>query len=163
MSQPADSLTQTKLHNRKRRGGIQYGVLPFAIGRKGVRLMLLTSRETRRWVIPKGWPMRNRKPREAAVQEAFEEAGLVGRILGKRAIGRYDYMKVLGPAVSVPCTVKVFLFEIDHQLDDWPEKDERETRWFSPRDAAALVAEPALAKLLMKADSLIQRATRQGR
>lgn len=161
MSQPSDSLTQNKLPGRKRRGGIQYGVLPFAVGRKGVRVMLLTSRETRRWVIPKGWPMRNRKPRETAVQEAFEEAGLVGRILGKRAIGRYGYMKVLGPEISVPCVVKVFLFEVDHQLDDWPEKDERETSWFSPRDAAGLVAESGLAKLLLNVDSLIYRATRK--
>lgn len=105
--------------------------------------------------------MRNRKPREAAAQEAFEEAGLVGHILGKRAMGRYGYMKVLSPAVSVPCVVKVFLFEVERQLDDWPEKDERETSWFSPRDAAGLVAEPALEKLLLKADSLIQRATRK--
>jgi 8-oxo-dGTP pyrophosphatase MutT (NUDIX family) len=66
----------------------QFGALPWRIGARGTReVMLLTSRETHRWVIPKGWPMKGRKPAEVASQEAYEEAGLVGRVVGKRPLG----------------------------------------------------------------------------
>ena len=65
-----------------------FGALPWRIGARGTReVMLLTSRETHRWVIPKGWPMKGRKPAEVASQEAYEEAGLVGRVVGKRPLG----------------------------------------------------------------------------
>jgi 8-oxo-dGTP pyrophosphatase MutT (NUDIX family) len=94
--------------------------------------------------------MRNRSSRDAAAQEAFEEAGLVGRIVRKRPIGRYRYDKVLSASRVRAVSVEVFLFEVDRQLDDWPEKDERETRWFRPRQAAAAVEESDLSALLLK-------------
>src|ERR1700755_1994635 len=71
--------------------GTQFAALPFQIAPDGLRVLLLTSRETRRWIIPKGWPIRGMKPREVAAREAFEEAGLVGRVAGKRSIGSYNY------------------------------------------------------------------------
>src|SRR5208283_4535871 len=75
---------------------IQYAALPWRIGAGGMRqVMLLTSRETHRWVIPKGWPMKGRKPAEVAAQEAFEEAGLIGQIVGRRPIGSFHYQKQL--------------------------------------------------------------------
>jgi 8-oxo-dGTP pyrophosphatase MutT (NUDIX family) len=142
---------------------VQYAALPFRIGPRGrPEILLLTSRGTRRWVIPKGWPMRNRKPRDAAAQEAYEEAGLVGRMLGKRAVGTYDYDKMITPTASVPCVVKVFLFEVERQLDDWPEMQERQVRWFDPREASALVAEPGLAKLLRKTEELVRQGKSGG-
>jgi 8-oxo-dGTP pyrophosphatase MutT (NUDIX family) len=61
--------------------------------------MLLTSRGTHRWVIPKGWPMKGRKPAEVASQEAYEEAGLIGQIVGKRPLGSFHYEKRLAKAV----------------------------------------------------------------
>jgi 8-oxo-dGTP pyrophosphatase MutT (NUDIX family) len=138
---------------------VQYAALPFRIGSDGrPEILLLTSRGTRRWVIPKGWPMRNRKPRDAAAQEAYEEAGLIGRILGERAVGKYDYDKIITPTVSVACVVKVFLFEVERQLIEWPEMQERQLRWFEPREASTLVAEPKLAKLLRKTEALIRQA-----
>src|ERR1700761_2252507 len=75
--------------------GQQYAALPWR-HRHGeeLEILLATSRETRRWVIPKGWPMKNRKPHAAAAQEAFEEAGVSGRVM-KRSIGRYNYVKRL--------------------------------------------------------------------
>ena len=112
----------------------------------GLRVLLVTSRETRRWVIPRGNPMRGRKPHRAAAIEAFEEAGVVGRIRSK-AVGSFIYDKIK-PKGAQPCSVKVFPLKVRKIRDDWPEARERERRWFSPEDAADLVREPELAALL---------------
>jgi 8-oxo-dGTP pyrophosphatase MutT (NUDIX family) len=126
----------------------QFGVLPWRIGNRGTReVMLLTSRETHRWVIPKGWPMKRRKPTKVASQEAYEEAGLIGHIMNKRPIGSFRYVKRLAHK-AILCEVRVFLFRVDRQLDDWPEKSARETRWFDPGDAAELVEEGGLAEII---------------
>lgn len=127
---------------------MQVGVLP--IGRLPggePQVMLITSRETRRWVIPKGWPMKGRKPHEAGAQEAFEEAGLVGRV-GKRAIGQYAYDKRLGDDHVITCLVQVFPFEVRKRRKIWPEMEQRHQRWFTVADAADAVAEPGLAAII---------------
>jgi 8-oxo-dGTP pyrophosphatase MutT (NUDIX family) len=121
------------------------------------RVLLLSSRETRRWVIPKGWPIRGLKPREVAAQEAFEEAGLVGAIVGERPIGSYHYSKQLSKHREMLCHVRVFLLSVDHQLDDWPEKAQREFRWVDPQTAAQMVQEGGLAEILRGAFPLIRR------
>ncbi|HVY17831.1 MAG TPA: NUDIX hydrolase [Rhodopila sp.] len=122
--------------------------LPWRIGAKGTReILLLTSRETGRWVIPKGWPMKGRKPAEVARQEAFEEAGLVGRVIGKRPLGNFHYEKRLAKK-AVICQVWVYLFRVERQLDDWPEKNQRRTQWFEADDAADLVEEGGLAEII---------------
>jgi 8-oxo-dGTP pyrophosphatase MutT (NUDIX family) len=139
----------------KTRDQIQFAAIPFRYGEDGrPRVMLLTSRETKRWVIPKGWPMRGRKPREVAAQEAFEEAGLVGAIVGKRPVGSYFYTKQLSAQDEILCEVSVFLFLVERQLDDWPEKAQRETRWFEPSEAYELVDEGGLAEILRRAMSV---------
>ena len=133
---------------KKFRNAKQFAALPWRIGDGGLRqVMLLTSRETRRWVIPKGWPMKGRKPAEVASQEAYEEAGLIGQIIGKKPVGSYHYDKRLAK-VSVLCEVRVFLFRVEQQLDDWPEKGQRETRWFDADEAAKLVDEGGLAEII---------------
>jgi 8-oxo-dGTP pyrophosphatase MutT (NUDIX family) len=142
--------------------GVQYGVLPFRVADDGaIRILLLTSRETHRWVIPKGWPMSKHKARETAAQEAWEEAGVVGRIIGKRPLGTYGYQKRLSPSVSIACTVKVFLLLVDQQMDDWPEKGERKTEWFETMEAAALVDEAALADIMLKLGAKLRRFRRK--
>jgi 8-oxo-dGTP pyrophosphatase MutT (NUDIX family) len=126
---------------------LQFGALPWRIGERGTReILLLTSRETHRWVIPKGWPMKGRKPAEAASQEAYEEAGLIGRIIGKKPVGSFHYEKRLAKK-AILCQVRVFLFRVERQLDDWPERTMRETRWVDAEDAAALVEEGSLAEI----------------
>ena len=126
----------------------QVGALPFRRDKKGTYVVLLvTSRESRRWVIPKGWPMKGRKPYEAAAREAYEEAGLLGQI-GKRPLGFYLYEKRLKNRDSVLCQVKVFPLEVRKQLKAWPEQSERELRWFTPAEAAEAVAEPGLAAII---------------
>jgi 8-oxo-dGTP pyrophosphatase MutT (NUDIX family) len=94
--------------------------------------------------------MRGRKPHEVAAQEALEEAGLLGTIVGKRPIGSYHYEKQLPRNHSALCEVMVFLFLVERQLENWPEKAERETRWFEPSEAYALVDEGRLAEILRR-------------
>jgi 8-oxo-dGTP pyrophosphatase MutT (NUDIX family) len=135
----------------KFRDTTQFAALPWRIGEDGMhQVMLLTSRETRRWVIPKGWPMKGLKPPRVAAQEAFEEAGLVGRIIGKQPIGTYHYEKRL-PNDQLLCEVWVFLLWVDHQLDDWAEKSQRETRWFNQSETVDLVDEGGLAEVIRHA------------
>jgi 8-oxo-dGTP pyrophosphatase MutT (NUDIX family) len=125
----------------------QVAALPVMVGDDGVaRVLLLTSRESKRWVIPKGWPMRGRKPHEAAAQEALEEAGVAGHA-GKKPIGTYDYFKRREAHFDV-CQVSVYLLRVEKQLKTWREKDERQRQWFTLDEAADLVQEPGLAALL---------------
>ncbi|WP_375462862.1 NUDIX hydrolase [uncultured Methylobacterium sp.] len=129
----------------------QVGALPYRRESDGrYAVLLVTSRESRRWVIPKGWPMKGRKPFEAAAREAYEEAGLLGHI-GKRPLGFYLYEKRLKNRDSVLCQVKVFPFEVRRQRKRWPEQHEREQRWFTPSEAAEAVTEPGLAAIIRAA------------
>jgi 8-oxo-dGTP pyrophosphatase MutT (NUDIX family) len=142
---------------KKTRDRTQFAALPFRIGTTGrFEIMLLTSRETGRWVIPKGWPIKGLKPREVAAREACEEAGLVGSITSKRPIGIYHYEKQFAEG-GLLCEVRVFLFRVDQQLDDWPEKGQRETRWLDLAEAAALVNEGGLAEIIRFASHQPQR------
>ncbi len=126
----------------------QYAALPFRIDAEGaLQVMLITSRETRRWVIPKGWPMRGVKPHGVAAREAYEEAGLEGEI-GRRGIGFYYYHKRLKDGSAVPVCVEVYPFRVARQHARWPERDERQCRWLDPEAAAGLVAEESLAGLI---------------
>jgi 8-oxo-dGTP pyrophosphatase MutT (NUDIX family) len=127
--------------------GIQYAALPWRQAGRRIEVLLVTSRETRRWVIPKGWPMKGRAPHEAAAVEAMEEAGISGAI-DPTAIGSYSYVKRLKGDDAIPSQVIVFPLEVMSQLDHWKEKDQRQSRWFGYSKAAALVAEPALKRLI---------------
>lgn len=127
---------------------IQYGALPFDVARDGVvRVLLVTSRGTGRWIIPKGWPMRGKTPARAAAQEAFEEAGVVGKAR-RRAIGAYDYDKVAPDGGSLRCTVQVFPLAVRQLVDDWPEAAERRRQWFEVDEAAGRVDEPGLKAII---------------
>lgn len=105
-------------------------------------ILLVTSRTTRRWIVPKGWPMKGLKDHDAAAREAFEEAGVVGRISDTPA-GRYTYWKRMRDHFTL-CEVKLYLLEVEQQLDNWAEQHERDLHWFKLADAADLVDEPEL-------------------
>ncbi|MDP4002901.1 NUDIX hydrolase [Methylobacterium sp. NEAU K] len=129
----------------------QVGALPFRHERDGGhRILLVTSRESRRWVIPKGWPMKGRKPFQAAAREAYEEAGLRGEV-GKRPLGYYIYQKRLKNLDAVLCQVKVFPLQVRKQFKEFPEAHQRELRWFTPAEAAEAVSEPGLAAIIRAA------------
>jgi 8-oxo-dGTP pyrophosphatase MutT (NUDIX family) len=110
--------------------------------------MLITSRQTRRWVIPKGNPERGVEPHALAAKEAYEEAGLVGRV-GHEPVGTYRYAKRLRDGRTVPCEVVVFPFAVETQAEEWPEKGQRKTRWFTPPEAALRVDESGLVAILL--------------
>ncbi|MBS4084254.1 MAG: NUDIX hydrolase [Rhizobiales bacterium] len=128
----------------------QYAALPYRRNRKGeLEVMLVTSRETRRWIIPKGWPIAGVEPYNLAALEAMEEAGLVGKV-SEKPIGSYHYDKKRGDGSIVNCEVDTYLLEVEQQMPAWPEQDERKTKWFSPEEAAAQVQEPELRSLIKK-------------
>lgn len=125
----------------------QIAALPWRHGKKGLEILLISSRETKRWVIPKGWPMKGRKPHAAAAQEAKEEAGLLGKIV-KEPIGHFHYVKNMSDGTAQLCRVDVFPLEVEKQRKSWPERDQRITRWFLLEEAAELVREPELIALI---------------
>jgi 8-oxo-dGTP pyrophosphatase MutT (NUDIX family) len=125
----------------------QSAALPLLGSGAALRVVLITSRETRRWVVPKGWIEAGEAPHRSAAREAFEEAGLHGEP-DAEAFGAYAYPKRLSSGVVLPTEVLVFRFRVARLLRDWPERGERTRRLFVPEAAAALVAEPGLAALL---------------
>ena len=128
----------------------QVGALPVRSGPGGSEVMLITSRETRRWIVPKGWPMKGRKDHEAAAQEAFEEAGITGRIR-KHPIGAYTYRKRIGKG-SEACRVMVYRLDVDAEVPHWAEDGQRTRQWFELAEAAKLVSEPGLAGMILTLD-----------
>ena len=81
------------------------------------------------------------------MQEAYEEAGLTGHIVSKQPIGSFHYAKRL-PKGDAICQVRVFLFRVERQLEEWPEKHQRETKWFNAEEAVDLVEEGGLAEII---------------
>jgi 8-oxo-dGTP pyrophosphatase MutT (NUDIX family) len=132
--------------NRANRPGLQYAALPYRRG-ETLEILLVTSRETQRWVIPKGWPIKGKKPYAAAAREALEEAGITGKV-GKSPIGAYHYPKRLNNGAALECTVEVFEMEVLKQRKRWPEQHQRTSRWFRVEEAAAAVQEPELRALI---------------
>jgi len=141
-----------------RKGRQQYAALPIRVTEHGsTEVLLLTSRGTGRWVIPKGWPIRKLRPSATAAREAYEEAGIEGTIQSDAHIGSYRYAKSIHES-EVEIAVKVFLLRVERQLEIWPERAERETRWCSPEEAAELVAEPKLAAILRNLRELVENS-----
>jgi 8-oxo-dGTP pyrophosphatase MutT (NUDIX family) len=133
---------------RKSGEGVQVAALPYQSTAEGMQVLLVTSRDTGRWTLPKGWPMKRLLPHEAAATEAFEEAGVRGAA-DEAAIGTYRYPKRLRDGTMVRCRVEVFALAVDSECEEWPEQAERNRAWMSPHEAAERVAEPELQALLL--------------
>lgn len=136
---------------------VQVAALPFRISPEGrLEVLVMTSRETQRAVIPKGWPMKNRKDWKSAQIEAKQEAGVIGEI-SRKACGRYRYWKRLENHFALT-RVTVYPLLVKRQLADWPERHERLQMWLAPEDAAILVDETELGVLILDcAQSLKER------
>ena len=130
---------------------IQCGALPYRFdGEAGVEVLLVTSRETGRWIIPKGWPIKGCKPAKTAAREAYEEAGVRGRV-SERPLGRYVYEKRIEDRVaSFPCEVQVFALLVKTQSKKWPESSQRKVRWFPIPEAIAVIGDNDLRKLILQ-------------
>jgi 8-oxo-dGTP pyrophosphatase MutT (NUDIX family) len=124
----------------------QVAALCWRLHKNALQFVLITSRDTGRWVIPKGWPVPGLAPSAAAAREAWEEAGVIGRI-GDRPLGDYLYNKVTSPALSIRCAVTVFPLRVAELKRNFPEAKQRRRRWVDAEKAAKLVAEPELASL----------------
>lgn len=128
----------------------QYGALCYRLKKKrtAVEVLLITSRDTGRWVIPKGWPMDGKSASAAAAREAWEEAGVKG-LASEEPIGSYHYMKGLPEGLKVDCRVRVFPLAVDDISKNFPEKGERRAEWVDCAEAAERVQEPGLKTLLL--------------
>jgi 8-oxo-dGTP pyrophosphatase MutT (NUDIX family) len=125
----------------------QVAALPFRISEsKSIEILLITSRDTGRFIIPKGWRKKGQKQSEAAAREAYEEAGIVGKVASKPT-GSYTYWK-RGNGEFERLEVLVYPLEVRKHRASWPEKGERRMAWLTAEDAALLVDEPALASLI---------------
>jgi 8-oxo-dGTP pyrophosphatase MutT (NUDIX family) len=133
----------------KKSAGIQYAALPYRVSAGTLEILLVTSLRTRRWIIPKGWPMEGRPPSACAALEALEEAGVSGEI-EKIAIGQFQYLKEIKRGANVRCKVDVFPLKVTRERKSWAEKDGRERRWCTVTEAAASVDEPQLRLLIAK-------------
>lgn len=127
----------------------QVGALCWRRHGKGIEVLLITSRETGRWVIPKGGLIAGIDAPGSARQEAWEEAGVEGALSLSEPLGCFDYDKLNRRLDQAePCRVDVYPIRVDRVVHDFPEREERRRKWFSPAKAAARVAEPALRQLL---------------
>ncbi|MDB5476636.1 MAG: hypothetical protein JWP49_2147 [Phenylobacterium sp.] len=133
---------------KARRGPrLQFAALPWRRAGTGVEVLLITSRETRRWVIPKGWGKKGEPGAFAAAREALEETGVAGVVL-EAVLGHYRYQKQLKSGRVQRVRVAVYALEVVYEHEDWPEKALREKLWTTVAKAATLVDEPELQALL---------------
>lgn len=126
---------------------LQVAALPWRTTENGIEIMLITSRDTGRWVLPKGWPEAREPLCEAAAREAGEEAGLRGKISHFEA-GRYFYAKALASGEEVPCEVLVFPMQVERVSDRWKEKRARTRKWVNATEAVRMINEPDLCQII---------------
>ena len=139
----------------------QVAALPVRLDAAGrTRVLLITSRATKRLIVPKGWPMKGRKDHRAAAIEAQEEAGVIGRV-AKKPIGSYHYWKRGADHFDL-CRVKVFVLDVERQLPAWREKGQRQGAWFLVDEAIALADDPGLVPILRKLHEVWPRARARG-
>ncbi|GKY88593.1 NUDIX hydrolase [Sinisalibacter aestuarii] len=128
----------------------QFGAIPWRLNDGKVEVLLVTSRISRRWILPKGWPMHGATPAEAAATEAYEEAGVTGEP-SNAAVGFYSYRKDF-EGDDLPVVVAMFPLRVKKVLKDWPEKGQRKRKWVSRKKAAALLSEPELRLMVRNFD-----------
>ncbi|WP_317853167.1 NUDIX hydrolase [Ruegeria marisflavi] len=130
---------------------MQYGALCYRFKGETLRVLMVTTRRTGRWILPKGWPMKGRDGAGAAAREAWEEAGVIGTVHAS-SVGLFFYSKILGKRGPVPCMVQVYPIHVSELADRYPERGERRRKWFSVAKAAKIAGEPDLARLLGSVD-----------
>jgi 8-oxo-dGTP pyrophosphatase MutT (NUDIX family) len=136
--------------SEKRRSAkrVQYAALPYRRkGKSPIEILLVTSRETGRWIIPKGWPAKGKPPHKSAAREAREEAGVVGSVK-RRPLGVFAYKKRLKSGKVVACEVQVFALKVKRQEARWLEKGERKLKWLPRTKAAKKVGDDVLGTII---------------
>ncbi|WP_246734751.1 NUDIX hydrolase [Rhizobium sp. RHZ02] len=128
----------------------QYGAVCFRYidDTENIEVLLISSRDSGRWIVPKGWPMKRKKPYETAEIEAWEEAGVNG-VVHKTPVGRYTYLKFVDDGEIAPIIVDLFQIEVTDQKNVFKEKGQRQMAWLAPDEAARRVRELELKSLLV--------------
>lgn len=127
---------------------VQVAALCYRPDETGKQVLLITSRDTGRWILPKGWPIDGLNGAEAALQEAWEEAGVKEAEIQPDSIGQYEYVKGLDSGGEVPVRTHVYLARVRSLSDDYPEAGERTRKWVTPDQGAEMVDEPGLRLIL---------------
>lgn len=120
-----------------------------------LEVLLITSRGTKRWVLPKGWPKKGRSGAQTAAEEAWEEAGARLAHGTTALVGRYRYQKRMAGNLPVDTLVDVYAMQVASLEDSYPEEGQRERAWVSLAEAARLVDEPELAQIFKERLHLI--------
>lgn len=129
----------------------QFGALCYRVRDGKVQFLLITSRRSGRWIVPKGWPMDGQTPAQAAAQEAWEEAGATGKSYDL-CLGLFSYLKIVDDAEQLPCVVMVYPVRVRTLVKSYPEAGQRKRRWMSRKKAAAMVSEPELVRIIRDFD-----------
>ncbi len=140
-------LVQPLLRRPKR---LQVAALCYANHGTDKKVLLITSRDSGRWIIPKGWPIDGKDARGAALQEAWEEAGVREGNITTDPVGTYDYDKELRSGLPVPVETLVYSVEVTDLQDEFPEADQRRRKWVSSEKASDMVREPELQEILRR-------------
>lgn len=127
---------------------LQFGAIPYRVVDGRLTFLMITSRRTRRWIFPKGGLIEGLTPAEIAAEEAFEEAGVRGTV-GATPVGHYRSLKS-DPAGETWLSIEMYPLEVDEQLDDWPERGERQRQWVTLAEARNLLSEPDLVAMAGK-------------
>jgi 8-oxo-dGTP pyrophosphatase MutT (NUDIX family) len=151
---PGDAIIPRNAKRRRARPAIrvQYGALPYRFTpMAALEILVVTTRQSRRWIVPKGWPIKRLTPSKSAAREAFEEAGVRGKI-GARAIGVFRYKKTTAEknGADPDYEVKIFPLLVRRQSAAWPEYGQRVVQWVDPEKAISLIREPELKTIVEK-------------
>ncbi len=132
----------------KRPPRLQVAALCYRETPDGKDVLMITSRGTGRWILPKGWPMDGKNGAQSALQEAWEEAGVKhAEVLGA-PIGSYEYKKRFAHGVQEPVETLVYSAKVMELCTDYPERHQRKRKWMRAEAAANKVREPQLKALL---------------
>ena len=127
---------------------VQVAALCYRQTDSGKEVLLITSRDTGRWILPKGWPIDGLNGAESALREAWEEAGVKTARIEGAPIGQYEYLKGLDTGGTAPVETQVYLTRVTELAAEYPECSERKRRWVTPKEAANMVNEPGLQDIL---------------
>ena len=129
----------------------QIAALCYRRSKKGAKVLLITSRGTGRWIIPKGWPMKEASSWKTAEQEAYEEAGIVGKP-GREPVGSFRSYKDLDSGERLRTEVVVYPVKVSDQKKLYPEAGQRKLKWLPIEEAAEQCDDNGLAKFLRQSD-----------
>lgn len=136
----------------------QFAALCYRMKKGKPEILLITSRRSGRWIVPKGWPVDGMTPSQSALTEAWEEAGVIGKIHNV-SLGLFSYLKQVSADTELPCVAVVYPVKVKSLSTKFPEAGQRKRKWFSPKRAAELVSELELADIIRKFDpALLKRS-----